>query len=326
MTGWLRALLLAGSATFVAASCPALAQDYPTKTVTIVVPAAPGGVIDTLGRTLAQKFSEAWKSQVVVEHRPGANNQIGAEYVTKAPPDGHTLFISPEVTFAVNPSLYKRLPYDPAKGFTPITGLVTINHGLIVNPSVAVSSVKDIIGLARNKPGSLNYGTFGVGSSGHLNMEYFQTLSGTKLTAVHYKGATPALTDVIGGHIQMMFISVGSAVPQWREGKVKLVAVGAGQRMALLPEVPTVAESGLPGYEAISWFALFGPPGMPKDVSAKLNAEVRRIFADPQFKPAFLDKFYFSSIVGSPGELTARIEADEPKWRKVIQGAGLQPL
>jgi tripartite-type tricarboxylate transporter receptor subunit TctC len=304
----------------------ARAQAYPSKPVTIVIPAAPGGVIDALGRVLAQRLSEAWKAQVVVEHRPGANNQIAAEYVTKAPPDGHTLFISPEVTFAVNPSLYKKLPYDPVKGFTPISGLVTINHALIFHPSVQVESVKDFIELAKKKAGAINYGTFGAGSTGHLNMELFQTLSGTKMTAVHYKGATPALTDVVGGHIQAMFISVGSAVPQWQERKVKLVAVGAGQRMKLLPEVPTVAESGLPGYEAISWFALFGPPGMPADITAKLNAEVRRIFADPQLQKSFLDKQYFSSIVGSPEDLTARIKADEPKWRKVIQGAGMAPL
>jgi tripartite-type tricarboxylate transporter receptor subunit TctC len=326
MTVSLRAVM--ATACLVTALMPdaALAQAYPSKPVTIVVPAAPGGVIDTLGRVLAQRFSEAWKAQVVVEHRPGANNQIAAEYVTKAPPDGHTLFVSPEVTFAVNPSLYKKLPYDPVKGFTPISGLVTINHALIFHPSVQVESVKDFIELTKKKAGTINYGTFGVGSTGHLNMELFQTLSGTKLTAVHYKGASPALTDVVGGHIQAMFISVGSAVPQWQERKVKLIAVGAGQRMKLLPEVPTVAESGLPGYEAVSWFALFGPPGMPADITAKLNAEVRRIFADPQFQKSFLDKQYFTSIVGSPEDLTARIKADEPKWRKVIQGAGMTPL
>ena len=210
-------------------------------------------------------------------------------------------------------------------GFTPISGLVTINHALIFHPSVPVESVKDCIALAKKKPGSINYGTFGVGSTGHLNMEMFQTLSGTKMTAVHYKGATPALTDVVGGHIQMMFISVGSAVPQWQEKKVKFIAVGAAQRMKLLPEVPTVAESGVPGYEAVSWFALFGPPGMPADVVAKINAEVRRIFADPRVAARLLDQQYFTPIVGSPEELTARIRADEPKWRKVIQDAGLTP-
>jgi tripartite-type tricarboxylate transporter receptor subunit TctC len=292
--------------------------------VTLVVPAAPGGVIDRIGRILAQRFSEAWGGQFVVEHRPGANNQLAAEYVTKAPPDGYTLMVSPEVTFAVNPSLYKRLPYDPFKGFTPIAGLVIINHGLITHPSLPVENVKDLLELARKKPGWLNYGTFGAGSTGHLNMEMLQTMSGTKFTAIHYKGATPALTDVIGGHIQMMFVSVGTVVPQWQERKVKFIAVAAAERMPLLPQMPTVSEGGVPGYEGVSWFALFGPPGMPPEVVAKLNAEVRRMFADPELRKT-LDREYFTPIVGSPEELTARIRSDEPKWRKVIQDAGLKP-
>jgi len=302
----------------------AAAQGYPTKPVSIIVPAAPGGVTDVLGRMLAQRFTEAWGQQVIVENKPGANNQIAAEYVTKAAPDGYTLFIGPEVTFVVNPSLYPKLPYDPAKGFTPISGLVTINHALILNPSLQVQNVKELIALAKQKPGELNYGTFGVGSSGHLNMELFQALSGAKLQAVHYKGATPALGDVLAGHIQMMFISVGSAVPQWKADRVKLIAVGSAKRMALLPEVPTVAESGLPGYEAVSWFGLFGPPGMPADVVAKINAEVRKVFADPAIKRDFLERQYFESIAGSPEQLTSYIKSDEPKWRKVIKDAKVQ--
>ena len=266
---------------------------YPVKPVTIVVPASPGGVTDMLGRTLAQRFTEAWGQQAVVENKPGANNQIAAEYVTNAAPDGYTLLIGPETTFVVNPSLYPKLPYDPVKGFTPISGLVTINHALIVNPALPVHSVEELIALARQKPGEINYGTFGVGSSGHLNMELFQALSGARFQAVHYKGATPALTDVIAGHIQMMFISVGSAVPQWKTGKVNLIAVGAGKRMRLLPDVPTVAESGLPGYEAVSWFGLFGPPGMPADIVEKINDEVRKTFADPGIQKDFLDRQYF---------------------------------
>src|SRR5882757_4425235 len=256
---WLLANLT-GCLLSAAANAQSSATSFPAKPVTIVVPASPGGVTDALGRMLAQRFTEAWGQQVIVENRPGANNQIAAEYVTKAAPDGYTLFIGPETTFVVNPSLYSKLPYDPVNGFTPITGLATINHALITHPSVPVQSVKDVIELAKQKPGELNYGTFGAGSTGHLNMELFQTLSGAKLTAVHYKGATPALSDVVAGHIQLMFISVGSALPQVQEKKVRLVAIGAAKRMTLLPDVPTVAESGVPGYEATSWFALFGPP------------------------------------------------------------------
>ncbi|HKN09137.1 MAG TPA: tripartite tricarboxylate transporter substrate binding protein [Pseudomonadota bacterium] len=295
--------------------------EYPVKPITVIVPASPGGVTDLLGRTLAQSFTQAWGQQVVAENKPGANNQIAAEFVTKSEPDGYTLFIGPETTFVVNPSLYARLPYDPVRGFSPIAGLVTINHALIVNPTLPVRNVKDLIALAKEKPGEINYGTFGIGSSGHLNMELLQALSGAKFQAVHYKGATPALTDVMAGHIQMMFISVGSAVPQWKAGKVNLLAVGAAKRMRLLPEVPTVAESGLPGYEAVSWFGLFGPPGMPAEIVAKISDEVRKTFSDPEIKRDFLDRQYFESIAGTPEELAGRIKSDEPKWRKVIHDA-----
>ena len=319
MAQWLR--------TFVALGCLANgatageAQTYPTKPVTIIVPAAPGGVTDALGRVLAQRFSEAWGQQGIVENKAGANNQIAAEYVAKAPPDGHTLLIGPEVAFVVNPSLYSKLSYDPVKDFTPIAGLVTINQALVVNPSLPVDGVKGLIALARSKPGELNYGTFGIGSSGHLNMELLQALAGVKFQPVHYKGATPALTDVMAGHIQMMFISVGSAVPQWKAGKVKLLAVGAGKRMPLFPEAPTVAESGLAGYEAVSWFGLFAPAGTPPDVVAKINGEIRRTFADPEFRKSFLDRQYFESIAGSPEQLADYLKSEERKWSKVIRDA-----
>ncbi len=312
------ALLLAAS--------PVAAQTYPSKTITIIVPAAPGGVTDQLGRALAKHFSEVWGQQAVVENKPGANNQIAAEYVAKQPADGYTLFIGPEVTFVVNPSLYPKLNYDPVKDFTPISGLVTINHALILNPAVPAKDVKELIALAKQKAGELNYGTFGVGSSGHLNMELFQTLAGVKMQAVHYKGATPALTDVIAGHIQLMFISVGSAVPQWKSDKVKLIAVGAGKRMAQLPDVPTIAESGVAGFEAVSWFGLFGPAGMPPDVVGKINGEVAKLFSNPDFRKSFLERQYFESIVGSPAQLSNYIKTEEPKWRKVIQDAKVKAV
>ena len=314
-------LMAAAASVLLPAAAAGQETSYPTKPVTIIVPAAPGGVTDALGRTLAQRFTDAWGQQVIVENKPGANNQIAAEYVTKAAPDGYTLLIGPETTFVVNPSLYSKLSYDPVNGFTPISGLVTINHALIVNPALPVQNVKELIALAKQKPGELNYGTFGIGSSGHLNMELFQALSGAKFQAEHYKGATPALTNVMAGHIQLMFISVGSAVPQWKADKVKLLAVGAAKRMALLPEVPTVAESGLPGYAAVSWFGLFGPPGMPAETVGKINAEVRKIFADPEIKKNFLERQYFESIAGTAEQLTKYIKADEPKWRKVIHDA-----
>ena len=319
MSKWLAALLA-----LVWFAPLAHAQTYPSKPVTIVVPASPGGVTDALGRQLAQRFTQSFGQQAIVENRPGANNQVAAEYVAKSAPDGHTLLIGPEVAFVVNPSLYARLPYDPVKDFVPISGLVTINHALITHPSLPVASVKDLIEHAKKKPAELNYGTFGVGSSGHLNMELLQETAGVKFQPVHYKGATPALTDVMAGHIQMMFISVGSAVPQWRADKVKLIAIGAGKRLTLLPDVPTVAESGLPGFEAVSWFGLFAPAGTPRDVVMKLNAEVRRIFAEPEFQKSFLERQYFQSIAGTPEQLADYLKSEEVKWSKVVRDAKIK--
>ena len=326
----MRACLLAALAGSLVSALPAQAvaqvsaQTYPPKTITFIVPAPPGGVTDVLARTLAQRFTAAWGQQAVVENRPGGNNQVAAELVTRAPPDGHTLLIGPEVTFIANPALYGRLNYDPINGFTAISGLVTINHALIAHPSLPAQNVRELIALAKQKPGELNYGTYGVGSTAHLNMELFEVLTGTKLMAVHYRGAAPAMTDVIGGHIQLMYVSVGTGLPQVQDGKVRLLAIGSKKRMEALPDVPTVAESGLPGYEAVSWFGLFGPPGMAAGSVAKINAEVRSLFADPEIKKSVLDHYYFESLAGTPQQLSDRIKADEPKWRKIIQDAKIK--
>ena len=307
----------------VVAATGARADGYPAKPITIIVPASPGGVTDMLGRILAQRFIADWGAEVVVENKPGANNQVAAEYVARQSGDGYTLFIGPETTFIVNPTLYDHLSYDPVKDFTPITGLVQINHALILNPAVPADNVKDLIALDKAKPGQLNYGTYGVGSSGHLNMEMFKTVTGTNFVGVHYKGATPAMQDVLAGHIQLMFVSTGSAMPQAKSGGIKIIAVGASKRMALLPEVPTVAET-VPDYVAVSWFGLFGPAGMPADIVAKINAEVRKIFADPAVQKSFLDAQYFESIAGSPEELSARIRTEEPKWRNLLLAAHIK--
>jgi len=313
----------AAAALFISAAS-AMAQTYPARPITIVVPAAPGGVTDMLGRLLAKRFTQDFGQQAIVENKPGANNQIAAEFIAKSAPDGYTLFVVPETTFVVNPSIYSKLAYDPVKDFTPISGLITINHALIVHPSLPVANVKELIALAKQRPGELNYGTFGIGSSGHLNMELLQSAADIKLVPVHYKGATPALTDVIAGHIQLMFVSVGSAVPQWKADKVRMLAVGARKRLEGLPEIPTVSESGLPGFEAVSWFALYGPAKLPPDIVAKLNAEVRALFADPEVHRTFMAPQYFESIVDSPAELTGYLNAEAKKWGKVIRDANIK--
>lgn len=319
----MKKMMIAALALAALAAVPADAQTFPSRTITIVSPAPAGGVTDIIGRGLAQRFTKAWGTQAVVENKPGANNQLAAEYIVNSPPDGHTLFIAPDGTFVANPSLYPKLPYDPYKSFTPISGLMMINHGLIEHPSFPPSNVKELIALAKEKPGTINYGTYGIGSSGHLNMVLLETMAGIKLQPIHYKGAAPVMTDVLAGHIQMGFVSAGSAVPNWKAGKLKLIAVGGKQRMPQLPDVPTVAET-VPGFEAVSWFGLFGPAGMPAETVAKINKEVRELFADPEFQKSFLDRYMFQSIAGSPDQLMNFIKAEEPKWRKIIQDARIK--
>jgi tripartite-type tricarboxylate transporter receptor subunit TctC len=313
------------SLALLAVSTPGMAETFPSKTITIVSPAPAGGVTDIIGRALAQRFSKAWGAQAVVENKPGANNQIAAEYTVNSPPDGHTLLIAPDSAFIANPSLYSKLPYDPYKSFAPISGLMIINHGLIENPSFGPNNVKELIALAKEKPGEINYGTYGIGSSGHLNMVLFEAMTGVKLQAVHYKGAAPATNDVVAGHIEMCFVSAGAAVPLWKGGKLKLIAVGGKERMRQLPDVPTVAET-VPGFQAVSWFGLVGPAGMPPDVVAKINAEVGKLFASADFQKTFLERQYFESIHGTPQQLADYIKREEPKWRKVIQDAKVKPV
>jgi tripartite-type tricarboxylate transporter receptor subunit TctC len=304
----------------------AFAQDgaYPAKTIRIVVSAAAGGVIDILGRALAQQFTDAWRQPAVVENRAGGTNVIAAEHVARSAPDGYTLLLTAEATFVINPSLYSKLPYDPVKDFAPITGLARINQALIANPALPAKDVRELIALAKAKPGELSYGSFGTGSSGHVNMELLQTMAGVKFNHIPYKGATPALTDVAAGHLTMMFISVGSAVPQWKSGKVKWLAVGSSARLPQYPDIPTIAESGLPGFEATSWFGMFAPGGTPPEVIAKLNAETVRAFNDPAFRQRYLDPQLFEAITTSPEQFAEFIRAESQKWSKVLREANVR--
>jgi len=304
-----------------ATSAVAHGESYPTKPITLVVTAAPGGVTDILARTLGQRLTQIWGQQVIVENKPGGSNQIGAEYVAKAAPDGYTMLVTAEATFVVNPWLYAKLSYDPGKDFVPITGLVSISQALVANPSVPAQNMKELIELAKKRPGELNYGTFGVGSTGHLNMEMLQLMTGVKLVPVHYRGATPALTDVIAGHIHMMFISTSSAIEPWKAGKLKLLAVGSRQRLARFPEIPTAAEAGLPDFEAVSWFGLFAPQGTPREIVALINADVRRVFEDAEFREKLLAANMFEPMISSPEQFSAFIESDAQKWRDVIRKA-----
>ncbi len=297
---------------------------YPAKPIRLVVPFAPGGITDILARALGQRLAEAWGQQVVVENRPGANSQVGAEVVARAAPDGYTLMVSADTTFVMNPHLYGKVAYDALADFVPVSGLGISPQALVVHPGVPAVDVNGLVGLARTKPGELNYGTFGIGSSGHLNIELLQSMTGTKFTAVHYKGAAPALTDVIGGHIQMMIVSIGLVTQPWQAGQLKVLGFGSTARIAQFPDVPTIAESGLAGYEAASWYGLVAPHGTPREIVDKLSAETRRIFGEATFREKFLAPNMIFSIAGSPEEFAARIRTDHAKWGKVIRDANVK--
>jgi tripartite-type tricarboxylate transporter receptor subunit TctC len=299
----------------------ASAEPYPVKTVTIIAPASPGGVVDRMARILAPQLAAAWGNQVIVENKPGANNQIAAEYVARSAPDGATLFLSPEATFVVNPYIYSKLQYK-VQDFAPITGLFSIYQGLCATPTLPAKNVAELIALAKAKPGSLNYGTMGVGSSGHLNMEMFSKMAGVKLTAVHYKGAAPATNDVIAGHIQLISVAVGSAVPLVNGGKMKFLGIGSPKRLAKLPNVPAIAET-VPGFDARSWFGLFAPAKTPQPLIDRINADVRKIFEKEEIK-TFLDHQFFEPMTNSPADFAAFITAEGAKWSKVAHDAGVK--
>ena len=298
----------------------AQAQSYPARTITLTVTAAAGGVTDVVARALGQRLAQAWGQQVVIENKGGAAHVVGAQSVAKAAPDGYSLLVAEAGTFTINPTLYGngKLPYDEEKDFIPITGIVHINQALLGHPSLPANDVRELIELARKTPGELTYGTAGIGSAPHMNMVLFESMAGVKLVPVHYRGAAPALTDVIAGHVKLMSVSVSLALPPFRTGQIKIFGVGSGKRMPLAPDIPTVAENGLPGYEATTWFGLFATAGTPQPIVTKINAEVVKTLADPQFREKFLAPQMFEPMASSPEEFADYIKAQTRKWAKVI--------
>ncbi len=302
----------------------AWAQAYPTRPITILVPAAPGGVSDSLARAIAQRLGEAWGQQIVVENRGGANHQIGAASVAKAPPDGHMLMLGAETIFVINPTLYGgKLGYDP-KDFAPITGLVRANQALLAHPAFAPKSVGELIALAKQKPGEISYATSGIGSAPHVNVALLESMAGVKLLPVHYRGAAPALNDVIAGHVQLLSVAISSALQPWRGGLVKMLAIGSERRLPQLPDVPTVAESGLPGYQAVTWFGLFTTAGTPPETIGKINAEVQRLFADAAFRERFIVPYMYETMTTSPEAFADFVRAETQRWGKVLRDANMK--
>ncbi|MDB5905057.1 MAG: hypothetical protein JWM26_3935 [Betaproteobacteria bacterium] len=301
---------------------PATAASFPAKPIRIIVPFAPGGPNDLLARLVGQKLTEKWGQQVLVDSRPGGGTVVGTEAAAKAPADGYTLIMVSLAT-AVNVTLKKNLPYDTVKAFAPVIRVAASPNLLVTHPSLPVRSVGDLVKLAKARPGQIAYASGGVGGATHLGGELLCLMSGTKMTHVPYKGATPATTDLLGGHISWMFVSILPAIPQIRSGRLRAIGVSDSRRSSALPEVPTVAET-LPGFEATSWYGLFAPAGTPRDVVDKLNAEVARALTTPEIREQ-LQREGAEPVGDAPERFEAHFKSEIAKWGKVIREARIEP-
>lgn len=313
--------ILASVALATATLCgTAQAQSYPSKPVTLVVPFSPGGATDIMARTLAEPLSKRLGQPVIVENKPGAGTMIASEHVAKAAPDGHTLLLAAS-SLGIAPSLYSKVNYDPVKDFTPISLVASVVHVLSVHPSVPAKNVSELITWIKANPTKANYGSVGAGTSTHLESELFATMAGVKMQHIPYKGSAPALMDLVGGNLPVMFDAYASSGPFIRDNKIRLLAVTTAQRSKLLPDVPTVAESGLPGYEAMPWLGFVAPAGTPAPVVNKLHGELMEVLKDA----AVQDKFRSLGldIIGNkPAEFAEFIKKDIVKWAKVVKDSG----
>ena len=323
MTRIARILRLALLAAFTLGAVPASqAQTYPARAVKIIVPFPPGGAIDALGRLLAQKMSESWGQPVVVENRPGAGGIIGTDAGAKAPADGHTLTMGAVSTHAINVGLYKKLPYDPVKDFAAVAPVAIVPNLLVVNPSLGVSTIAELIALARSKPGQLSYASAGAGTTLHISCELFKSLAKVDIVHVPYKGSAPAISDVMGGQVPIMCDSITSSQPHIKAGKLKVLAITSVTRSSTMPQVPTMVEAGVAGYEMNPWFGLFAPAGTPAAVVARVHGEVARILALPDVRER-LSAIGAEPMSATPDQFSAMVRADVEKWGRLVRAAGI---
>jgi tripartite-type tricarboxylate transporter receptor subunit TctC len=320
MRQWIAAALC----TLVLAVAPgagAQAPAYPSHPVRIVVPFPAGGTTDILARAVAQRFSEALGQPFIVDNRPGAGGNIGAELVARSAPDGYTLVMGTVGTHAINPSLYAKMPYDHVKDFVPVFLVAGVPNVLEVNPDVPVHTVAELVAYAKANPGKLNFASSGSGTSIHLSGELFKTMSGVTMQHVPYKGSAPALQDLLGGQVQLMFDNLPSSMALIKSGKLRPIAVTSAHRSAALPDLPTIAESGYPGFEASSWFGLLAPAGTPAAVVARLNAEGNKWLASPEAKEKLAAQGAIAAG-GSPEDFARHVTAETTKWAKVVKESG----
>jgi tripartite-type tricarboxylate transporter receptor subunit TctC len=301
----------------------ALAQSYPAKTVRVIVPYPPGGGNDTLGRLFAAKLGERMGQQFLVENRPGAGAMIGTEAAAKSAPDGYTILLSSIATHALSPNLYSRVPYDPVRDFAPITLLGIAPTVLVVNNDLAASNLRELIALAKAKPGTLAYASGGNGTPPHINAEVFKSAAGVDLLHVAYKGGGPALVDLIAGRVQVMLDTAASAMPHVRSGKLRALAISAPARSRELPDLPTFAEGGLPQYETNAWYSMHAPAGTPPQIVRRLNTELVAILRDPDIVARF-KQLSTDPVGNSPEEFAAFVRAELDKYARIIKAAGIR--
>jgi tripartite-type tricarboxylate transporter receptor subunit TctC len=299
----------------------ALAANYPDKPIRMLVGFAPGGGTDTTARTIAQPLSEALGQQVVVDNRPGAAGNIAADIASKSPPDGYTLLMGTIAALAINPSLYKSLPFDPIKDFEPVTLAVSSTNVLAVHPSVAAKNVRELIALAKAQSGKLSYGSSGIGGAGHLAGVLFDNMAGTTTVHIPYKGGAPAMIALISGEVQMVFATAETAVPQIKTGKIRALGVTMAKRTALLPDLPTIAEAGVPGYEANNWYGILLPAKTPRAIIDRLSRESVKVLNSPVIKEQLFRQGLDASP-STPQEFSAYIKSEMAKWAKVVKASG----
>ena len=310
------------AALFVLAAGAAVAQaNYPAKAIRYVVPFPAGGPLDIVARALGQDLTRSWNQPVIIDNRPGAGGNIGADLVAKAPPDGYTILMGAVSTHAINVTLYSKLPYDPIKDFAPVTLITSVPNVLVMHPSLPVKNVKDLIALAKARPGQLNFASGSTGSAGHLAGELFDSMAGVQMTHIPYKGAAPAVIDLIAGHVSLMFDNLASALPNIKSARVRALAVTTLKRSPLLPALPTISESGLRGFDVSTWFGIFAPAGTPPDIVAKLNAEIVRILHTPEMRER-LAALGAEPIGNKPDEFAAFIKSEIQKYAKVVKASG----
>lgn len=301
----------------------AAADDYPNKAVRFIMPYPIGGSIDIAGRMVAQRLADNLGQAVVVDNRTGAGGIVGTETGAGAAPDGYTLLMGGTGTLALSPSLQKNLPYDPNRDFTPVTLLVTIPYVVVVHPSVKAANIRELIALAKSKPNEINYGSGGSGSAPHLAAELFKTMADVRITHVPYKGSTPAITDTMSGQVQLTFTGIPSVMAQMKAGRLRPIGVTSAKRAAALPDVPTIAESGVAGYDVNPWFGVLLPARAPQALVTRINAEILKVLQQPATRERFAAEG-FEAAGNTPAQFAAYIRAEQVKWGKVIKDAGIR--